>query len=267
MNEEQKRYIAYLNSTKPNHIIIKKTGWESISLVEHRHRKTQIIYTLSGTLHIETAEGIFFVPEKHIAWIPQNATHRITSNSRQVSLVIFYSDIDKSELTDDKFSFGVYGTNSVIAENIRFIASSNNVISMSEQKDFYCFASSFLNIIPKIAPRLTFVLESRIIPDDSRLQPVLDYIKQHISEELTLDRTASLYGFSTRNLSRLFSESGLHFNNYVNRHRIIRAIELITDGGKTMQEIAYETGFNTPNHFNRVFKQVTGKSPKKYISE
>ena len=31
-----------------------------------------------------------------------------------------------------------------------------------------------------------------------------------------------------------------------------------------MQQIAYETGFSTPNNFNRVFKQITGTSPSLY---
>ena len=45
----------------------------------------------------------------------------------------------------------------------------------------------------------------------------------------------------------------------------MRAIELMTDGGRTMQEIAYAVGFDNPNHFNRVFRQVTGQSPKNYL--
>lgn len=47
----------------------------------------------------------------------------------------------------------------------------------------------------------------------------------------------------------------------MNHQRIVRAIELFSDGGRTMQQVAYEAGFSTPNHFNRVFRQVTGMSP------
>lgn len=47
----------------------------------------------------------------------------------------------------------------------------------------------------------------------------------------------------------------------MNHQRVVRAIELFSDGGKTLQQVAYEAGFSTPNHFNRVFRQVTGMSP------
>ena len=45
----------------------------------------------------------------------------------------------------------------------------------------------------------------------------------------------------------------------------MRAIELFADGGKTMQQIAYEVGFSTPNNFNRVFRQITGMSPHNFV--
>ena len=41
---------------------------------------------------------------------------------------------------------------------------------------------------------------------------------------------ARQYNLSRRNLIRLFQESIIHFSSYVNRLRIMRAIELMTDG-------------------------------------
>lgn len=34
-------------------------------------------------LHVEIGSESYFVPEKHIAWIPQGAEHKLSSNSRQ----------------------------------------------------------------------------------------------------------------------------------------------------------------------------------------
>ena len=45
----------------------------------------------------------------------------------------------------------------------------------------------------------------------------------------------------------------------------MRAIELFADGGRTLQQVAYEVEYSTPNHFNRVFKQVTGVSPSTFF--
>lgn len=45
----------------------------------------------------------------------------------------------------------------------------------------------------------------------------------------------------------------------------MRSIELLTDGKMNIQEIAYATGFSSPNNFNRVFKQIVGLPPKLYV--
>lgn len=87
MNTEQQEYISLISRSTHDDILIKKTGWEAINFQEHAHEKFQIIYTLSGTLHVETGGVNYFVPEKHIAWIPEKASHKLSSNSRQVSLI------------------------------------------------------------------------------------------------------------------------------------------------------------------------------------
>lgn len=265
MNTEQQEYISFIEQSKEDEILIKKTGWEEVSLQEHAHRKFQIIYTLSGTLHVETREANYFVPEMHIAWIPADTSHKLSSNSRQVSLVIFY--ICLNHLSDDsKNRFSIYCTNTMIAENLKFIASKGKLISLREQADLYHFTQSFFTLLPQMTPGADFLLKTLVIPNDSRLQPVLNYITEHLHEDLSMEQIATHYHLSVRNLSRLFNESGIHYSSYVNHLRITRAIELLTDGDGTMQEIAYKVGFNTPNNFNRVFKQITGKSPKAYIN-
>ena len=99
-----------------------------------------------------------------------------------------------------------------------------------------------------------------------RLHPILDYMMEHLGDGLRIDRVAAEFGFSVRNLSRLLHASGIRFADYMNHQRVVRAIELFSDGGKTLQQVAYEAGFSTPNHFNRVFRQVTGMSPSEYAT-
>ena len=243
MNQEQKDYISLLNSSSENDILIKKTGWEEISLHAHSHEKYQIIYTLSGTLHIQIDSDSYFVPEKHIAWIPGDVLHEINSNNRQVSLVIFYfSPLCQPENIRTS-SFCIYNTNSVIGENIKYLASCGDCIKSEDRGVLFDFAISFFNLLPTLSYKVDFLLKTMSIP---------------------IEQVAAEFNISVRNLSRLLHDSGIRFNSFINRHRVNRAIELFSDGGKTMQQIAYETGFSTPNNFNRVFKQITGTSPSLY---
>lgn len=264
MNSEQREYINLINCSKQDEILIKKTGWEEVNLVRHAHNKHQIIYILSGTLHVEVKHSNYFVPERRIVWIPAEMEHKLSSNSCQVSLIIFYLSLDNLTEQSCKGGFSIYNTNTLLSENLNFISSQGKYINKTQAPDLYRFILSFFNLLPQMNPETEFLFKTLIIPADSRLHPVINYISEHIREDLRLDHLAAKFHFSTRNLSRLFKESGIHFSSYLNHLRIMRAIELLTDGKKNIQEIAYETGFSSPNNFNRVFKQIAGTSPKLY---
>lgn len=265
MNDEQREYLAHIGASDREEILIKRTGWEAINLPTHAHEKFQIIYTLSGTLHIKIGSNTYFVPERHLAWIPSRTKHKISSNSRQVALICFYIDLPVEGDQDPKALFYIWGIRPLIGENLKFIASHAPCIRCSTHPDLYRYASSFFNLMPQINPKETFLLRPLIIPNDPRLTPVLNYINRHLSDRLDMELLASRFHLSTRNLSRLFNTSKIRFSSLVNHWRILRAIELMSDRDKTIQEIAYEVGFNTPNSFNRVFKQITGTSPRMYL--
>ena len=265
MNDEQREYLAHIGASDREEILIKRTGWEAINLPTHAHEKFQIIYTLSGTLHIKIGSNTYFVPERHLAWIPSRTKHKISSNSRQVALICFYIDLPVEGDQDPKALFYIWGIRPLIGENLKFIASHAPCIRCSTHPDLYRYASSFFNLMPQINPKETFLLRPLIIPNDPRLTPVLNYINRHLSDRLDMELLASRFHLSTRNLSRLFNTSKIRFSSLVNHWRILRAIELMSDRDKTIQEIAYEVGFNTPNSFNRVFKQITGTAPRMYL--
>ncbi len=50
MNSEQKSYIDGVNSTEDGIILIKDTGREGILLPLHKHRQTQVVMTMQGTM-------------------------------------------------------------------------------------------------------------------------------------------------------------------------------------------------------------------------
>ena len=118
-----------------------------------------------------------------------------------------------------------------------------------------------------MCPNTEKLLKMIIIPNDARLRPILEYISLHLHENLQIGQVAETFGLSVRNLSRLFNASGIHFCNYINNQRIMRAIELASDGEKTLKQVSYEVGFSVPANFNRVFKQITGMSPTEFLKK
>lgn len=266
MNEmisSKMEYIDWVEQLPDDVIIIKRDHLEEINIPVHKHRRYQLIYTLSGTLHIHIDGLRYFLPEAHLAWIPPDKNHVLFSNNLHVSLVTIYFCMDNPEDISILNQFNIYSTGTVILETLRFIYQRDNLISKSADRYWYDFVLSFLRVIPRISAN-QMPLQTLVIPDNKRLMPILRYIFAHSTENLRISDVAKQFGISTRRLSSMFNESGILFNNFLNQLRIMRAIEMFSDSNKSIQEIAYEVGFSTPNNFNRVFKRITGVNPSTF---
>lgn len=105
-------------------------------------------------------------------------------------------------------------------------------------------------------------------PDKSEhlsVKAAQEYIKEHLTEDLSLKLVADKVGVSTAYLSTLFSQYlGCGFIDYLNKTRIEYACNYMQDGGMKIYEIAFQAGFHDEKYFSRVFKKVTGQSPSEY---
>ena len=94
-------------------------------------------------------------------------------------------------------------------------------------------------------------------------------IQDHVDASFTLKQVSQDLDVNPTYLSREFSKyfNNLSFGDYMRKMRIERAMELITNGGYSLTEIAYLTGFSDQSHFTRVFKNIAGKNPSVYKKE
>lgn len=95
---------------------------------------------------------------------------------------------------------------------------------------------------------------------------VQQYIQAHVEERISLNEIACLFGISPNYLSQIFkrySDSG--FSEYIQQSKINRAKELLAEGKLKVYEIAEMLGFENAFYFSRVFKKVTGVTPKEYM--
>jgi two-component system response regulator YesN len=54
------------------------------------------------------------------------------------------------------------------------------------------------------------------------------------------------------------------FLEYLKDYRIKKALELMKDQGRRINEVARDTGFRDMSYFSSVFKKHTGMSPSQY---
>lgn len=100
------------------------------------------------------------------------------------------------------------------------------------------------------------------------VQDMLEYVKLHYKEQITLDTLAERLHFNARYLSQLFKkESGMNFVDYLNKVRIDKAKILLRQGNATMDGIASEVGYCDAKYFAKTFKKIENKTPSEYRNE
>ncbi len=103
---------------------------------------------------------------------------------------------------------------------------------------------------------------------DKIAEMVREYVMEHYKERITLGQAAEALNISQGYLSTAFKkQSGESFTNYVSVIKIEKAKELIASHQYMMYEVSDLLGFDTPFYFSKVFKKVTGMSPKEYEAQ
>jgi AraC-like DNA-binding protein len=91
------------------------------------------------------------------------------------------------------------------------------------------------------------------------------YIHTNYATDLSLSNTALSLNVSRFYFCKLFKKAaGSTFSRYVSAVRIERARLLLLNQSLRVSEIAFDVGFQSLTHFNRVFRIVTGCSPTQY---
>jgi AraC-like DNA-binding protein len=91
------------------------------------------------------------------------------------------------------------------------------------------------------------------------------FIEEHHTEDISLGQVAAAVHTSTFYFCKLFKRAtGFNFTVFVSRTRTEKAKNLLLNPNLRISEIAYEVGFQSLTHFNRIFKKIVGQSPTEY---
>src|SRR5262245_37587793 len=131
---------------------------------------------------------------------------------------------------------------------------------------------SVIKLLSIFAQHLSMLSNQVIVQHENAEPPVIsrakEYIQEHQTEELSLGEVARAVNMSTYYFCKSFKKvTGINFTDYVSRVRLEKAKNLLLNPNLRVSEIAYEVGFQSLTHFNRVFKKILGQSPTQYRAQ
>jgi AraC-like DNA-binding protein len=126
-----------------------------------------------------------------------------------------------------------------------------------------------IKLLSIFAQHLSILSNQVLVQHENAEPPVItrakEYIYEHQTDNLRLTHVAKACNTSTFYFCKMFKKvTGINFTDYLSRVRIEKSKNLLLNPNLRVSEIAFEVGFQSLTHFNRVFKKILGQSPTEY---
>jgi AraC-like DNA-binding protein len=154
-----------------------------------------------------------------------------------------------------------WGVN-VTAETLREAYFATQVMPMKQHE-------AVVKLLTIFAQHLSMLSNQVVVQQENAEPPVIikakEFIQEHQTENLRLGHVARACNTSTFYFCKMFKKvTGINFTDYLSRVRIEKSKNLLLNPNLRVSEIAFEVGFQSLTHFNRVFKKILGQSPTEY---
>lgn len=108
-------------------------------------------------------------------------------------------------------------------------------------------------------------IEKKEMPDETPLAFVLNFIRLNIDQQFHIQELSTKACMSVPTFYRMFkNELGISPLDYIQRERIKKAKQMLSDPMINITEISYSLGFTSLNYFGRQFKKIEGVTPGQY---
>jgi two-component system, response regulator YesN len=149
-----------------------------------------------------------------------------------------------------------------------------NVCAYDRIQDFHvfdmlknsCTTGELLDCLDSLADLYSTCEKETCRGYSTPVRKIINNITASYSSDISLEQIAEKMNITPDYLSHLFTkEVGVSFSTYIKEFRITIAKKMMLESDCRICEIGEKTGYRDPKYFSKVFKEVTGLSPREYI--
>ena len=239
-------------------------------ILPHFHENIEILYCTGGYGKIFYDNTTFHMKKDDIIIINPNIIHSSPLNDEQFKYHCLLLNVDF--LTENKFSENVYFEECIRSSQLSEIL--NNIISelkLAEDNPMYIKTPMYIPRLRLNVLQLLLFLSTnhtKFFADNPLQNPKFDltkktmiYIKEHFSEEITLDSLARIININKYSLTRMFKkQTQMTIFEFINLTRCTEAKKMIING-ETITNTARQCGFLNLSYFTRTYKKYIGEMP------
>lgn len=268
---------------------IRREGARSPLAQPHRHEYFQIQINLGGDTHQHIGASVrpfqlgmvSFVLPYRIHWVPHPAGAKYYIISFGQRFLRPDLDVDPLDLEDVPMELAPELAPFILQQTMDFRLDGDDLkslVGLAEDMDLENTRRGFFSL-EVIRAKLLLAIglvcrrhQAQIVERSGdqiarhgrrqALARVVRYVREHLSERLSLDAAAAAAFLSPNYLAHLIKkESGRTFVEIVTERRMEKARELLVNTDMRISEVAQAAGFADEAYFSRRFRQYVGASP------
>lgn len=226
----------------------------------HSHAKHQILYALSGALHLEVASGAWLLPPRRAALLVAGTRHLVRSE-RPVALRTVY--LAEDLLPRPAWDCRVFSV-SPLAREMLLYAMRWSHESPADDPLARPFFLALAALAAEWAEKDAYPFRLPAARSDE-LRRATEHALGRLGDPLAIEDLARAAGVSTRTLARRFAdEMQSSFRGWLHTARMLRAMDLLAAPEARVTEVALEVGFESLSAFSASFSTFVGENPRDY---
>ncbi len=225
--------------------------------IDNRPAST-FMYVEKGS-YIYTGKNMnFSVNSGDIIYIPQNSNYTFTITSDITHCIQITFNLEFETHADNIFLSTPY-----VFRNINCIESFHSAYKHYNKNNIFGVMSDIYRIISSY--KKSYNHEMQQYTDYNKIKPAIEYINQHFTESIYIDRLADLCNLSQSHFRRLFVRvTGFSPIQYKNSILYSAARNLIKNEQISISDVSYTLNFPDVYSFSKFFKKHAGISPRKF---
>lgn len=253
-------------------------------LKEHSHNYYEFYFFLGGDVSITIKKQKYTFQRGDMILLPPRVKHYITINDPDTAYQRFVFWItpefanELEQISEDYVYLLKYAKANqqyiYHFDTITFNTIQSKLFLISEEIHFDHFGKhvklslAAKDLILHLNRVVYEMLNPHVLKEQQELfEKVIDYINQHLEENLSLERLAKMFFANKYHIAHLFKEKyGMPIHQYIIKKRLALCKDALLNN-EEITEICLLCGFSDYSSFYRAFKKEYGLSPKQYKSQ
>ncbi len=243
-------------------------GAENISAIKYKHLHNlphwhieyELVFVLAGSAELMINDNLFEMYQGSCAFINSEDIHYIKATTESIIGIVKTDAVNVKKIIGNRqLIFPVIDNFPNILQVFESVYD-----EIKNEKDLYLVAAELIvsNFLIEIFRKQAFLLSPKNNKQTEKHKKLLELLANNYAY-ISFEDAVTYMNLNKSYFSKYFCRlSGMTFTQYLNILKISNAIEKIHNKKMTITEISISCGFGTIRNFNRVFKSLTGYTPK-----